>query len=291
MGDCRKTIGFRFWLWLIRVIGVIVPRRLRSDWRQEWEGELRYREGLLADWDRLGWRNRLDLLRRSVGAFSDALWLQHLRLEDEMFQDLRYEVRMLLNHKGFTMVAVLSLALGIGANTAIFSLINAALLKTLPVKDPQQLVLFTTAGPQRTDNSFSFTLIERFNQNNQSFTGIITAGHAERMRMIEPGAGGQVEAVQATRVSGNFFSVLGVSAVAGRTLTEDDDNVSGPQPVAVISYKFWKNRFGLDPAVIGRKITLDDFPFTVVGVAPPGFFGFEVGDNPDLWWPLRMTPR
>src|SRR6266498_3162613 len=146
-------------------------------------------------------------------------------------------------------------------------------------------------GPQGTDNSYSYRQVERFNQANHSFMGIIAAGMAERRRMAEPGAGGQVEAVQATRVSGNFFSALGVGAVAGQTLTEDDDKASSPQPVAVISYKFWKSRFGLDPGVVGRKITLDDFPFTIVGVAPPGFFGIEVGRNTDLWWPIRMTPQ
>src|SRR6266542_2132002 len=123
-------------LWLIAFIGVIVPRRLRADWRQEWEAELRYREELLAEWDKLNWRTKLDLLRRSVGAFWDALLLQPQRLEDEMFQDLRFGVRMTLKHKILTIVAVLSLALGIGANTAIFSLIDALLLRMLPVAEP-----------------------------------------------------------------------------------------------------------------------------------------------------------
>jgi len=118
---------------LIRVIGPIVPRRLRADWKQEWHAELQHREDLLADWEKLNWRTKLDLLWRSLGAFWDALWLQQRRWEAEIVQDFRYGVRMLLKHKGFTLVAVLSLGLGIGAHTAIFILIAAVLLKLLPL--------------------------------------------------------------------------------------------------------------------------------------------------------------
>src|SRR3989442_4902244 len=135
MGGSARTTRFRFWLWLIRLIGVLVPRRLRADWRQEWEAELRYRELLLAEWDKLNWKTKFDLLRRSLGAFWDALLLQPRRLEDEMFQDLRFGVRMLAKNPGFTFVAVVTMALGIGMNTALFTILKASMLLTLPPKE------------------------------------------------------------------------------------------------------------------------------------------------------------
>src|SRR5215510_906627 len=130
---------FRFWLWPIHVIGVIVPRRLRANWRLEWEAELRHREELLAEWDRLDWRGKLDLLYRSTSAFWDALWLLPHRWEDEMLQDIRYGVRMLLQRPGFTLIAMLTLALGIGVNTALFTVYDAFVLKPLPLKDPDSI--------------------------------------------------------------------------------------------------------------------------------------------------------
>src|ERR1700742_1936091 len=109
MTDLMRTTRFRFWLWLITLIGVIVPRRLRADWRQEWEAELLHREMLLAQWHQLNRRTKLSLLSHSAGALIDALWLQPRRWEDAMIQDLRFGVRMLLKHRGFTTVAILSL--------------------------------------------------------------------------------------------------------------------------------------------------------------------------------------
>jgi predicted permease len=284
----RKQFFTRPHLWLIALVGLTVPRRLRADWRQEWEAELRHRERLLAEWDRLDWRNKLELLRRSASAFWDALVLQPQRWEDEMFQDLRYGFRMLLNNKMFTLVAALSLALGIGANTAIFSLINAMMLRMLPVKDAQELAIFTTIGGERgTGYIFSYPLYEMFRDRNQSFNGVIAGALVSRARLIV-NESGAVETAQQQRVSGNFFSMLGVGAVVGRTFTEADDDPASAQPAAVISYEFWKRRFGLDPGVVGRKVTIDDTPLVIIGVTPPGFSGFDVGARPDLWWPIRV---
>src|SRR5262245_40349650 len=290
-GPGNKKVNFlRPHLWLIHLIGVIVPRRLRADWRQEWEAELRYREKLLAEWDRLGWPNKLDLLRRSMAAFWDALWLQPQRLEDEMFQDLRFGMRMLLKSKALTAVAVVSLALGIGANTAIFSMIDALLLRVLPVTNPQELVLFNATG-QSQEETFPYPLYQQFRDQNRSFSGVIAAAGANRMRMTVGGSegGAPVESARGQMVSGNFFSVLGVNAALGRTLIEEDDRAGSAQAVAVISYGFWQRRFGGNPAAVGQQITLDDKLFTIIGVAPPKFFGIEVGDNTELWFTLQMA--
>src|SRR6266545_6663311 len=174
---------FRFWRWLIRFIGVIVPQRFRARFRQEWEAELEYRETLLARWDRLDWRNKLELLRRSLGAFWDALLLQPIRLEDEMFQDLRYGARIMLKSKMFTLVAVLSLALGIGVNTAIFSLINALMLRMLPVKNAEELALFGRGEwatsinefPNRNWGSFSYPFYRQARRLSEVFSDVAAA--------------------------------------------------------------------------------------------------------------------
>src|SRR5262249_10849285 len=173
-------------LWLIRVIGVLVPRRLRADWRRGGEAELRYREELLAEWDRLDWGAKFDLLRRSVGAFWDALLLQPRRLEDEMFQDLRFGARMLLRQRAFTTAAIIALSLGIGANTAVFSVVNAVLLRQLPFQNSDRMVMvwgnFLTFGIEQSrakaaeyvdyrDQTRSFESVAAFSTADFNFTG------------------------------------------------------------------------------------------------------------------------
>jgi predicted permease len=217
--------------------------------------------------------------------------MRRVRLIEDLIQDLRYGLRTLLKSPGFTAVAALSLALGIGANTAIFSLINALMLRPLPVKNGQELALFSIARPSRVDHGFNYTTYETFRDGNQSFTGVIAADRGWRARLLVNEPGASVESVQEQRVSGNFFSVLGINAVVGRTLVEADDNPSNPQPVAVISYEYWRRRFGLDPQVVGRRVTVNNTALTIVGVAPPGFFGFEVGSRPEIWSPSKGDKR
>lgn len=206
-----------------------------------------------------------------------------------LWQDIRYGVRTLRKNPGFTVVAVLTLALAIGANTAIFSLTNALLLKSLPgVEDPHQLVLVTDNGWP----SLSYPLYERLREGSKSLSGLFVSPSVGKRMMTVPGSGTEeAEPVWNQAVSGDFFSVLGVSAAPGRTLTPNDDRPGDPQPVAVISYDFWVRRFGQDPAVIGKTITLEGIPLTIVGVTPREFSGFVVGKKPDLWWPVQLFPQ
>ncbi len=302
MDDATQTTQFRFWLWLIKFIGLIVPRRLRADWRQEWEAELRYREELLAEWDRLDWRNKLDLLRRSVGAFRDALLLQPRRLEDEMFQDLKYGVRMLLKTPGFTLVAALSLALGIGANTAIFSLLDAVLLKSLPVQEPERLALFGQGEgqgviggfPDRSWDLYSYPFYQEARSRNEVFSDV-AAIHSipwsVHGAVNTNEASGEMEQMDVQLVSGSFFSTLGVNAGLGRIFTDADDKTPGAHPVAVVSHAWWERRLGGDPKAVGKTVRIDQTAYTIIGVAPKEFFGTTVGDAPDLWIPLAMETQ
>src|SRR5262245_52059799 len=279
---------FRFWLWLIRAIGVIVPRRLRAGWRMEWEAELRHREEMLAEWDRLDWRSKLDLLWRSTSAFWDAIWLQPKRLEDEMFQDLRFGARMLMKNPGFTVTAALLLALGIGANTAIFSLVDAVLLKMLPVKEPERLVALSRAGGRTQSDSFSYSNFEQFRDHDRTLSGLL-AYYPLRLTVS---VDGQPEpAINGQLVTGSYYPVLGVNAALGRTIAPEDDLAPGAHPVCVISDGYWRRRFGRDPAVVGKTIHLSGFPFTVIGVTPPEFFGLEVGASRDISVPAMMQEQ
>lgn len=266
--DGKSQLG-----WLIKfvhLIGVIVPRKLRADWRQEWEAELRHRELLFAEWDKLDWRTRLDLLRRSLGAFWDALLLQPRRMEDEMFQDLRFAVRMLLKHKGFTVVAVLTLALGIGGNAAMFSLVNHVLIQPLPYTEPERLVRVTEWYPMGAIASLQ----------EQSQMMEVASYTAELQFTLT----GQGEAARLTGhyVTANLFTLLGTPMQHGRTFTTGEDS-PGRDGIVILSHTLWQNKFNSDPNVIGRPLAIDGVMREVVGIMPPSF-NFPT-PQVELWMP------
>jgi predicted permease len=268
---------------LIALVGLIVPRRLRTDWRQEWEAELRSRELRLAEWDRLNWRNKLDLLRRSTSAFWDALWLQRQRLEDDMWQDVRFGVRMLLKHPGFTVIAVLTLALGIGANTAIFTLLDKVLIRALPVAQPNQLVAFVKDASGAPE-IFSYPMYADLRDHQEVLSGVV----AYCQRPFSLSDGHQTERVIGQIVSGNYFAVLGVRPALGRFFLLEEDRTPGTHPVVVIGHGLWRRRFGADPAVLGKTITLNGYQYSIVGVTPSEFTGTTRGTVSEIYVPVMM---
>ena len=281
MTDATRTTRFRFWLWLIRIIGVIVPRRLRADWKQEWEAELRNRELLLADWDKLTWKTKLDLLRRSLGAFWDALVLQPQRLEDEMFQDLRYGARMLMKTPGFTLIAVVTLALGIGASTAIFSAVNPILFEPLPYPHADRITSILEMNRDGSHNAGTFGMYRGLVERNRSFDEIAVF----KPWQVTLVGSNQPERLEGQRVSASYFQVLGVSPAVGRDFQTSDDQLNGPK-IAIISDALWRRRFGGDAEIVGRQATLDDVLYTIVGVMPNGFENV-LSPAAELWAPLQ----
>src|SRR5579872_2024817 len=209
---------------------------------------------------------------------------------------LRYTVRQFRQSPVFTTAAILTLALGIGGTTAIFTLIHAVMLRSLPVSDPARLYRIgdgddccVEGGPQGRWGMFSFPLYERLKAETPEFEEV-TAFQAGGMRVSVRRAGVDVAArsLRSEYVTGNYFSTLGVRAFAGRVFTPEDDRPSAP-PVAVISHQAWQATYGAEPSVLGSTFVIEGHPFTVIGVAPPGFFGETLrSDPPDLWIPVQQ---
>ncbi|MGH9939757.1 MAG: ABC transporter permease, partial [Blastocatellia bacterium] len=223
-----------------------------------------------------------------------------------LWQDLRYGARMLIKHKGLTIIAILSLALGIGANTAIFSLVDAVLLKSLPVKEPAALAQFkwlagssfrdfSYDGSARTDEatgirvntSFSQQTFEQFRVRQSALSDLFAFAELEQ---VNANVDGRAEVASGLVVSGGYFIGLGVQPVLGRAITAEDDRSNAPA-VAVISHRYWERKFGANPAVIGKQINLNNAAFTIIGVTPREFAGvMGSGNAPDLTIPLMMEP-
>ncbi|HEY2545024.1 MAG TPA: ABC transporter permease, partial [Candidatus Acidoferrum sp.] len=210
------------------------------------------------------------------------------------WKDITFGLRLLAKNPGFTAIAVITLALGIGANTAIFSLMNQVLLSELPIKNPGQLEILRSPGPKTghvsTDGddteSFSYPMYKGLRDTNSVFSGILArygfsaslANHGQTDRAV-----GEV-------VSGNYFDVLGVQPAIGRMFTQDDDKVPSAEPYVVLSYSYWKRHFGGDPSILNKVLLVNNVEMTVVGVSQAGFSGVQVGKTPDLYVPMMMTP-
>ncbi len=206
---------------------------------------------------------------------------------ETLAQDLRYATRMLVKSPGFTGVTVLTLALGIGANTGLFSLVNSVLLGNLPVRNPQELVVvkYTDSRSQEAEEDFSYPMYQAIRDKNTVFAKVLTRAGVD----FNASYGGQSERAVGEMVSGNYFETLGVQPLLGRLIGPEDDRTPGAHPVAVLSHGYWQRRFGSDPAVVGKDIILNDNPIRVIGITPPGFYGTEMARNPDIRVPMMMA--
>jgi putative ABC transport system permease protein len=212
-----------------------------------------------------------------------------------LWKDITFGLRMLAKSPGFTAIAVITLALGIGANTAIFSLMNQVLLRELPIKNPEQLEILRAPGPKSghisTDGdsteSFSYPMYKGLRDTNAVFSGILARyGFAASVSNR-----GQTDRATGEVVTGNYFEVLGVQPTIGRVFTQDDDRVPGAQPVVVLSHSYWTRHFGGDPSVLNKVLLINNLEMTVVGVSQAGFSGVQVGKTPDLYVPMMMTQQ
>jgi len=203
-----------------------------------------------------------------------------------LLQDLRYGVRMLLRKPGFTVVAVLTLALGTGANTAVFSLVDKLLVQGLPVREPATLVQVQaeSLNPQLTFSEFGWADFLDYRARNQALADLTAFAQAP----VNLGEGDALERVRAEVVADNYFTLLGVRPVVGRAFSPEENRAPGAAPVAVLSYRLWQSRFGGDRQAVGRTVTLNERPYTVVGVAPAGFKGVTLESPADIWVPAMM---
>ena len=294
-----------------RVRGLFGRNRLDDDLDEELQSHLEMlvdenlRRGMNIDEARRAARRSFGGITQTKEAFRDQ---RGLPIVETIIQDLRYGLRMLRKNPGFTAVAVLTLALGIGANTAIFSVVDAVMLQSLPVRNPQELVLINwTAkdwpaivedleGSNRKDpdsgawlsESVPYQVFDALRKQSTTLSEVFA--FSANVNGFNVQFDGKPHSAATEPVSGNFFSGLGVQAVLGRPILPDDDMATAP-PVAVLSYNFWKGKLGGDQSVIGKTIVINSLPLTVVGVAPPEFFGTQPGEDNDVWVTLQMFPR
>ena len=210
---------------------------------------------------------------------------------ETMWRDLRYGIRQLRMYPLFTTAAVVSLALGIGANTAVFTLLDQLVLRLLPVKDPSRLVMIWTTGPHFGDNigprTASYPMYQDLQRRAEALESVFCRFDTPSSITVN----GSTERINAELVSGNYFQTLGVGAALGRVFSpEADDRVYEGHPVVVLSHGYWMNQFAGDPSAIGKKILVNNYPMKIVGVSAPGFFGLDPSSSPQIWVPIQMKP-
>jgi predicted permease len=273
-----------------RILSFLRGRRMEQDLRAEIDAHLAMQEAEFRERGMDPATAHTAALREFGGvaqAMEDYRERRGLPLLETAARDARYAVRGLRQNPGFTAAAVLSLALGIGANTAIFSLFHALMLRLLPVARPQELVsMYRTGGWGK--GFISYPLYLEIAGRSDLFSGVIARTGVSKVRFT-PRSGARAEFTQREFASGNYFSVLGVAPALGRLFTAEDDRVPGGHPIAVISHDLWRNRYGADPSVLGTRILVDEQPFTIVGVAAAGFRGVEVERRADVWIPVMMS--
>jgi putative ABC transport system permease protein len=278
----RLVVGLA--LLVVRVAGRVVPRTVRREWREEWRAEILHWARRMEQEERMSFRRQLELLRRVQGAFADARALRVQEATDSgVFLDFRYGLRMLSKTKTFTLIASVVLALGIGANAAIFSVVNAVLLQPLPFRDPDRLVMIWERHHQRQQdkNVVGPANYLRWKERAATFDGM-SAFAAWGLNVT---GNGDPERVLAGIVSADFFQTLGIEAALGRSLAPED-GVPGAADVVLLSDGFWRRRFGGDPGIIGRRISVSERPMTIVGVLAPGFRGLN---QEAIWVPVAFT--
>ena len=277
-------------VWFQRLCGLFRKPRRDAEFAAELESHLQLhmednlRAGMTPGAARRDALLKLSGIEQTKESYRDRRGVPFL---EALLQDLRYALRMFRRNPGFTAVVVLTLALGIGANTAIFSLMNAVLLQSLPVRNPSELVVVQYNDPQsgRENEDFSYPMYQAFRDKNSVFSGVFCRSGVDFNATYT----GQSERAAGEMVSGNYFDVLGVQPWIGRLFTQEDDRLPGAHPVAVLSYGYWQTRFGGDTAILGKEILLDTRPMTVIGVTPPDFYGTEIALSPQIRVPMMMA--
>lgn len=273
-----------------RLLGIFRKRKLETDL----DAELRAHMDALTEENIRRGMNKPEArhaARREFGGLEQTKELYReqrgLPFFETLAQDLRYASRMLVKNPGFTAVTVLTLALGIGANTGLFSLVNSVLLGSLPVRNPQELVVikYTDSRSQEAEEDFSYPMYKAMRDKTTVFASVLTRSGVD----FNASYGGQSERAVGEMVSGNYFETLGVQPFLGRLIGPGDDRTPGAHPVAVLSYGYWQRRFGSDATIVGRDIILNNNPIRVIGITPPRFYGTEMARNPDIRVPMMMA--